>query len=767
MKWFQTLSRFATVFLFVCFVRSAESELSGVTARDCVQVRYIEGTWLNAQGTQVAYLVKSPDLDQNRNDYQLYIKDLQDKSTNLGRLLVTATDISAISWWGDGSHLAMLMLVQGVKTLISVDVENRSQETLLSAVDDIQEYSFDRSGKTLAYTVADEKIGKHSELTRSAEDIANGYRVQYVDSESNTGSHSYSVYVTHRGNDGRWTPPDIVSFEDPFTHEKMTHLQGPVFYLSLSPNGKRLAINYWTRSLLTDWNNSPWVQSSLAQQSLNRIMVIKELDNQRTFLGISTVYPDSGPLWARDSKSFLINAHSPVGTVWEQDDIRDHRTMGLDANLFWVDVESGRVEEVLRRPPDHHEGPLFWREDGDVVVHMLGDVVARFHHDRGSWREMTRINVAGSDADRFAFLASDGETIVGVHQTLTRPENLFLYDPSEGAIHILTDLNPQLRQLRFAQVRKVTWSTADGLNIDGLLFMPPDYAPGKRYPLVIQTKGDGGGFTCDSGGNHDPSFGAQPIANAGMMYLARTTKPGWNQQDEVDKAPKGYPGNLGFVAQQMTIWDSAVASLAKEGLIDPSRVGIIGFSATGYFVEFALVHSQTHYKAATAADNTQRSFSEYWLYPASRRGLESEFGGPPFGVTLKNWLDYSISFNLDKIHTPLLIESMGYGVHDDVVGEIPIGLAGHLEIVAGLARLGKPVEIYYYPNELHQPDHPKARLSSLQRNVDWYRFWLQESEDSDPPKANQYLNWHRLRDLHNADMRSSQDHSPPATVPKP
>ncbi|MEI9978380.1 MAG: hypothetical protein WDN23_05165 [Edaphobacter sp.] len=39
--------------------------------------------------------------------------------------------------------------------------------------------------------------------------------------------------------------------------------------------------------------------------------------------------------------------------------------------------------------------------------------------------------------------------------------------------------------------------------------------------------------------------------------------------------------------------------------------------------------------------------------------------------------------------------------------------------------LQKPVELYFYPNEVHQLDHPKARVASLQRNVDWFRFWLQ------------------------------------------
>ncbi len=108
MYWLQRLLLFGIPFL-ACSGGFAESELPAVTAHDCVQVRYIDGTWLNIQGTHVAYVVKSPNLDQNRNDYQLYIKDLQDKSTESGKLLVSATDISAIHWWGDGSHLAMLM----------------------------------------------------------------------------------------------------------------------------------------------------------------------------------------------------------------------------------------------------------------------------------------------------------------------------------------------------------------------------------------------------------------------------------------------------------------------------------------------------------------------------------------------------------------------------------------------------------------------------------------------------------------------------------
>jgi dipeptidyl aminopeptidase/acylaminoacyl peptidase len=52
----------------------------------------------------------------------------------------------------------------------------------------------------------------------------------------------------------------------------------------------------------------------------------------------------------------------------------------------------------------------------------------------------------------------------------------------------------------------------------------------------------------------------------------------------------------------------------------------------------------------------------------------------------------------------------------------PINLATSFEVFTGLNRLHKPVEMYYYPNESHTPEHPQARLATMQRNVDWYRF---------------------------------------------
>jgi hypothetical protein len=53
--------------------------------------------------------------------------------------------------------------------------------------------------------------------------------------------------------------------------------------------------------------------------------------------------------------------------------------------------------------------------------------------------------------------------------------------------------------------------------------------------------------------------------------------------------------------------------------------------------------------------------------------------------------------------------------------------------------------LYYYPDEGHQPDHPRARLASLQRNLDWYRFWLQDAVSNTPQNAIEYERWRSFR----------------------
>ena len=71
---------------------------------------------------------------------------------------------------------------------------------------------------------------------------------------------------------------------------------------------------------------------------------------------------------------------------------------------------------------------------------------------------------------------------------------------------------------------------------------------------------------------------------------------------------------------------------------------------------------------------------------------------------------------------------------------------GGLQFYTRLKELNKPVELIIYPDEGHIKSQPKHRYAIYQRNVDWFNFWLQDKEDPDPSKRDQYPRWHALRD---------------------
>ena len=45
----------------------------------------------------------------------------------------------------------------------------------------------------------------------------------------------------------------------------------------------------------------------------------------------------------------------------------------------------------------------------------------------------------------------------------------------------------------------------------------------------------------------------------------------------------------------------------------------------------------------------------------------------------------------------------------------------------------------------HQKFQPRHKLAVYERNLDWFRFWLQGYEDPNPAKEKQYARWREMR----------------------
>jgi hypothetical protein len=198
----------------------------------------------------------------------------------------------------------------------------------------------------------------------------------------------------------------------------------------------------------------------------------------------------------------------------------------------------------------------------------------------------------------------------------------------------------------------------------------------------------------------------------------------------------------------MAAYEGAIDYLDGRGLINRTRVGIIGFSRTVFYVEYTLTHSQYPIIAATLADGFDGGYVNYVLW-GGRVDYSAVIGGPPVGASLPLWLTNSPGFNLDKVTAAVRIEDYG-----------SVGPLEGWEWFSGLVNLTKPVDFIWLPFAPHLLVKPWERLTSLQGNVDWFAFWLKGEEAGSQTKRRQYDRWRELRKLQEKNQGEKSLQSP-------
>jgi len=323
---------------------------------------------------------------------------------------------------------------------------------------------------------------------------------------------------------------------------------------------------------------------------------------------------------------------------------------------------------------------------------------------------------------------SKGEYEVGhngleieVKEAFDQPPMLVAKEKQES--RVIWDPNPQLKNVQLGQANVYTWKDKGGREWKAGLYKPVNYKPGERYPLVIQTHGFSESQFAPSGG-FPTAFAARELTTSGILVLqvvdetfCRTMKP-----DEGPCAVSDY--------------ESAAKQLVSEGLVDPEKIGIVGFSRTCFYVMEMLTTGSLRVKVASITDGVMAGYPEYMFFDSGNKASDSMIGAPPFGEGLQQWLRRSPGFNLDKITTPLLVNASGRA-----------GLLYMWEPYAGLRYLHKPVDLIMLNTDEHVLTNPAVRMASQGGTVDWFRFWLQDYEDFDPAKAEQYARWRELRKM--------------------
>jgi len=157
---------------------------------------------------------------------------------------------------------------------------------------------------------------------------------------------------------------------------------------------------------------------------------------------------------------------------------------------------------------------------------------------------------------------------------------------------------------------------------------------------------------------------------------------------------------------------AGVDYLIAQGIADPNKLGIGGWSYGGYMSEWAITQTQ-RFKAAVSGAGLANLASEFGTEAGS--SYDEWFFGTPY-ENLDGFMKSSPVKFLKNAHTPTLI------LQGDADTTDPIGQSE--ELYRGLKHYGVEAEMVIYPREPHGLREEKHLVDRLNRIVAWYETHL-------------------------------------------
>jgi len=251
-----------------------------------------------------------------------------------------------------------------------------------------------------------------------------------------------------------------------------------------------------------------------------------------------------------------------------------------------------------------------------------------------------------------------------------------------------------------SEVREISYPASDGLTIPGFLTLPRA-APEKDLPLIVLPHG--GPASADT---QDFDWWAQALAAQGYAVL----QPNFRGSILDTSFMEAGFGEWGRKMQ--TDLSDGVRYLARQGIVDPKRVCIVGGSYGGYAALAGITVESGIYRCAVsvAGISDLRRFRKWTI--DNHQGLSQRYWDRFMGTADKNdpaLLAVSPIEHVSAVSVPVLL------IHgrDDTV--VPYEQSDVM--LSALKRAGKSVEMVTLKHEDHWLSRGETRLQMLQASV--------------------------------------------------
>jgi dipeptidyl aminopeptidase/acylaminoacyl peptidase len=275
----------------------------------------------------------------------------------------------------------------------------------------------------------------------------------------------------------------------------------------------------------------------------------------------------------------------------------------------------------------------------------------------------------------------------------------------------LSDTNPQQAKFAWGKSELVQFKNRDGKPLQGALFYPANYEPGKKYPMIV--------------------YIYEIRSNVLNQYVTPSPRSSYNTTNYTSQ---GY-----FIFQPDIVYKTnhpgesavdcvvpAVEEVLKTGMIDEKKIGIMGHSWGAYQTSFIITQTKLFSAAVAGApliDMISMYNEIYWNSGSPNQNIFETSQGrlrEPWWVIMQDYMNNSPMFQAQKIITPLLVT---FGNSDGAVD-----WHQGIEMFTTMRRMEKPFIMLVYDGENHGLAKKENQLDYTKKVNEFFNHYLLGTE---------------------------------------
>ena len=676
----------------ICCVmaQSAPAHAGSMTFEQLGGLRSVGSVVISPDGASIAYTLTVPRLPGVDDDGPAWVELHVIGSDGRDRTYVSGeVKVSQIRFSPDGSLITYLAERNGDEhtALWAIPLAGGESRRVLSFATDITDYRLSPDGSTVAFVAIEaesEDRKKTEEEGYSQEVFEEDWLPKRVWLQAMPPFHP--VVADPSGPDQAGTEPRALPVD------------GSVFHVRWSPNGKLLAVDVAPTPLIDDQYMARRVH--VVDAGMGEIRTAFENPGKLGEFGFS---PDGNHL-------ALISAADPNDPA--------------AGRLLVAAVTGGPLRDVLPGLEGHvtvfaWQDPstlMFISDEGEETRFGEIDITTgteKTHASSGAMASDVRVPIMTGLA-----LAGDGQRAVLVGDSPSHPSEVFTMSHGDAGLTRLTDSNPWLADVDLAEQEVFRHQAKDGLDLRGVLIRPLGDTDGPA-PLLLMVHGGPEGHL-RNGWLTRYSAPAQLAAARGYAVFFPNYRGSTGRGVAFSKL-----GQADAAGAEFDDLLDAVDALAAAGIADPDRVGVTGGSYGGYATAWCATRFSERFRAGVMFVGISNDVSKGLTTEIPVEDLMVHTLADPW-TKMQFRLERSPISYAEQARTPLLIAG---GTADSRVHP-----SQSLQLYRALKLLGKvPVRYVRYPGEKHGNSRAASRDDYARRLMRWMDHFVKEENTEAPP----------------------------------